>query len=222
MLDGVGMVAAIEKAGGKIKGQRALLIGAGGAEGAIALDLREAGVAALAIHDTAEARRDALIDRLAPHYGGRAIEGTNDPTGFTLVVNATPMGMQPDDPLPIMTDRLTSQAFVADVITKPVVTPLLAAAQRLGCGTQTGAGMDETERDLMDRLSSGCTGLIRPIRSGMTWSLPGASSDQATSAASSVIVAFRTRETGQLALALLAVSANFAASISGTRARVVR
>ena len=38
---------------------------------------------------------------------------------------------------------------MADVITLPVVTPLLDAARRLGCGTQSGVGMHEAELDLM-------------------------------------------------------------------------
>jgi shikimate dehydrogenase len=39
--------------------------------------------------------------------------------------------------------------FVGDVITVPAVTPMLQAAQALGCGTQTGADMFAAVRDLM-------------------------------------------------------------------------
>ena len=100
-------------------------------------------------HDSDAERRDALLERLRKHHRARVVVGSADPTGFTLVVNATPAGMKPDDPLPIIADRLTPQTFVADVITKPVVTPLLEAARRIGCHTQTRVGMFDTELDLM-------------------------------------------------------------------------
>jgi len=149
MLDGLSMATAIVTAGGRIDGQRALLAGAGGAGGAIALSLLEAGVERLAIYDIDPGRRDALIARLQMRFGTRVEVGTADPSGCNLVVNATPAGMQPADPLPVMAERLTPDMFVADVITEPVVTPLLQAARRAGCGTQTGVGMYEAALDLM-------------------------------------------------------------------------
>jgi shikimate dehydrogenase len=149
MLDGVSMVAAIRTAGGEITDRRALLVGAGGAGSAIALGLLDAGVRQLAIHDSDMQRRDALIGKLQLRDKHRVVIGSSDPSGFDLVVNATPAGMKPDDPMPVDVKLLRPSTFVADVITKPVVTPLLAAAQDLGCGCQTGAGMFETELALM-------------------------------------------------------------------------
>jgi shikimate dehydrogenase len=40
-----------------------------------------------------------------------------------LLVNASPMGMRPDDPLPIDVSRLPASTFVGDVVTKPPLTP---------------------------------------------------------------------------------------------------
>jgi shikimate dehydrogenase len=57
------------------------------------------------------------------------------------VVNATPVGMTPDDPLPVDAARLDRGACVADLITRPVVTPLLEAARGRGCLIVTGADM---------------------------------------------------------------------------------
>ena len=48
------------------------------------------------------------------------------------------MGMREGDPLPVDVDRLKPDTFVGDVITKPAVSPLIAAARRAGCGTSTG------------------------------------------------------------------------------------
>jgi len=139
--DGVGFVEGIRGAGCRPEGRRALMAGAGGAGSAIALALLEAGVSELAIHDGDATRRDALIGRLRQRHGDRVQVGSADPTGYGVIVNATPAGMGADDPLPLDASRLSPDAFVADVITAPAVTPLIAAARALGCGTQVGAGM---------------------------------------------------------------------------------
>ena len=150
MLDGLGFVGGIRTAGHEPEGRRALLVGAGGAGSAIALALVDEGVAELAIHDTSTSRRDQLIDRLRSARPDAVLTvGTADPTGFDLVVNATPTGMQAGDPLPLRADRFTSKMFVADVITKPAVTPLIEQARRAGCRTQVGAGMFYAEAYLM-------------------------------------------------------------------------
>lgn len=149
MFDGEGFVSAIRSAGAEPEGQRALLVGAGGAGSAIALALLENGVAELAIHDGDVARRDGLIGRLQSRFGDKVKVGSDDPTGFGVVVNATPVGMRPEDPYPLQADKLSGEMFVGDVITAPAVTPLIEAARRLGCRTQVGGGMFAAVRDLM-------------------------------------------------------------------------
>ena len=141
MLDGKGFVSGIHKAGCITQDRRALLVGAGGAGSAIALALLEAEVAQLAIHDADVARRDALIACLASRYPAKMVAGSNDPQGFDVIANATPVGMRSGDPLPVNVARIVHGMFVGDVITVPEVTPLLAAAQQRGCGTLTGVGM---------------------------------------------------------------------------------
>jgi shikimate dehydrogenase len=79
MTDGVAMAAALEQAGCKLDGRRALLVGAGGAGSAVALALLEAGVAILAIAEVDAARRDSLIGRLAAGYPGKVTAGSSDP-----------------------------------------------------------------------------------------------------------------------------------------------
>jgi shikimate dehydrogenase len=149
MSDGQGFVAGIRLAGCDPAGARALVVGAGGAGSAIALALLEAGVADLAIHDIVAARRDALLAALKDRFAAAVHSGSDDPTGCTLVVNATPVGMRPEDPLPVQADRLTRAMFVGEVITAPAVTPLIEAARRLGCSTQLGGGMYDAQLELM-------------------------------------------------------------------------
>ena len=148
-LDGAGFVGGIRAVGCKPEGQRALMVGAGGAGSAIALALLEANVAVLAIHDADVGRRDAVVGRLQTRYGDKVSTGSADPTGHTLVVNATPVGMRTGDPYPVQVEKLTREMFVGDVIAAPAVTPLVEAARVLGCGTQVGGGMFAAVRDLM-------------------------------------------------------------------------
>jgi shikimate dehydrogenase len=147
MCDGEGYVAGLRKAGCEPRGRRALLVGAGGAGSAIAHALVDAGVASLALHDADTARREALADKLR-HYGALVpTVGSTDPTGFDLAINASPMGMQAGDPLPLQVDKLVATTFVGDVVTMPAVPPLIDAARARGCATMTGAGMFEAVRD---------------------------------------------------------------------------
>lgn len=149
MFDGMGHVAALRKAGCVLEGKRAILAGAGGAGSAIAHALVLAGVSELAIHEMDEARRNSLITRLASLGKARVSAGSADPSGFDVVVNATPTGMREGDPLPFDGDRLSADMFIGEVITQPAVSPLVARARALGCGTITGYDMFVEVRDLM-------------------------------------------------------------------------
>lgn len=147
MCDGEGYVAGLRKAGCEPRGKRALLVGAGGAGSAIAHALVDAGVASIALHEADAARRDALAAKLRAYGPVQPTVGSTDPSGYDLVINATPMGMQPGDPLPVQVDRLSASTFVGDVVTMPPVPPLIEAARARGCATMTGAGMFEAVRD---------------------------------------------------------------------------
>ena len=149
MFDGLGFVEAMRDHGREPKGKRALLVGAGGAGSAIAHALVLSEVATLAIYDESEARRTTLIDRLNGLNIANVIHGSNDPTGYDIVVNATPMGMKEGDPLPVDPAKLTADMFVGCVITAPAISPLIAAARAQGCTTSTGTDMFGRVRDLM-------------------------------------------------------------------------
>jgi shikimate dehydrogenase len=149
MIDGLGFVGAARAKGIDLKDRRALLVGAGGAGSAIALALVDAGVSELAIHDSEIARRDALIARLNMLGKARVAAGTADPDGYDLVANATPAGMQPGDPLPVDVSRLMPSAYCGCVITKPEVSPSIAAARRAGCATGTGTDMYHAQQEMM-------------------------------------------------------------------------
>jgi shikimate dehydrogenase len=154
MTDGGGFIAALRRNGFDPKGKRALQIGAGGAGSAIALALTMEG-ASVTLADLDTAKRDALITRLGRHGHKIAAADKPDVTGFDLVVNATPAGMKEGDPLPVDVSKLDAGQFVADIITMPLVTPLLAAAQAKGCRTQNGVQMFEAQVDFITEFLMG-------------------------------------------------------------------
>jgi shikimate dehydrogenase len=151
MFDGLGWVQAMQRKGISPLGKNALLIGAGGAGGAIAHALVEAGVSCLAIHDNDIDRRNQLIDRLTTLKLAQIRVGSTNPHGYDIVANATPLGMKPQDTVPLSLGLLDATAHVGDVITVPEVTPLLAFAKSIGCSTQSGVDMFSCVKDLMVR-----------------------------------------------------------------------
>lgn len=155
MLDGVAFVAAQRKHGARLGGARALLIGAGGAGGAIAVALLDAGVRQLIVHDIDHQRRDRLVALLADLGQGRVSAGPPDPADCDMVFNATPLGMSPGDPLPLRADLLTANLFVGDVVAGHGETPLIKAAKAAGCMTADGVAMVDAGMDVAPALLIG-------------------------------------------------------------------
>jgi shikimate dehydrogenase len=142
MFDGAGFVRGVARKGKQIAGARALVIGCGGVGSAIAASLAAAGLAGIGLHDPNAAAAQALADRLRQHYPTLQVTtGSNDPTGYDIVVNATPLGMKPDDPLPLDLARVTPAMFIGEVVMKEEFTPLLRAARDKGCTVQVGTDM---------------------------------------------------------------------------------
>ncbi|MDR3096857.1 MAG: shikimate dehydrogenase [Paraburkholderia sp.] len=143
MFDGTGFVAALASTGCDLQGKRALLVGAGGAGSAIAHALVNAGVASLDVRENDAARAGALVERLATLGRGAVRVAASDvkAESFDVLVNASPMGMRPGDPMPIDVSRLPASTFVGDVVTKPPLTPFIEAARARGCKTVTGTQM---------------------------------------------------------------------------------
>lgn len=142
MFDGDGFVRGILRKGFETRGIRALVVGSGGVGSAIAASLAAAGVSSLTLYDTRPEMATALAARLQGHYPRLKLTlMVNDPTGHQLVVNATPLGMSPGDPLPLPAERLTPEMFVGEVVMKQTITPLLERAMARGCTVQQGTDM---------------------------------------------------------------------------------
>ena len=142
MFDGEGFVRGVQRKGLSLQGKRALVVGAGGVGSAIAASLAAAGVAELTLFDVQAASTQALAERLATHYPALMLRiGSNDPADMALVVNATPLGMNEGDRLPLDVERLSPATFVGEVVMRTEMTAFLRAAQARGCRVQIGSDM---------------------------------------------------------------------------------
>lgn len=142
MFDGEGFVRGLERKGCALAGTSVLVVGAGGVGSAIAASLAGRRVASIALYDINGAAADALAGRLRTHYPSLEVRtGSNDPRGFTIVVNATPMGMEPGDPLPMDVSRIDRHAFVGEVVMRETMTAFLQAVAARGCRYQVGTDM---------------------------------------------------------------------------------
>lgn len=142
LFDGAGFVRGVQRKGLSLPGARVLVVGCGGVGCAIAASLAGAGIGAIALHDVNALSASALGLRLKASYPGIEVStGSNDPAGMDLVVNATPMGMNEGDPLPMDVSRLEARTFVGEVVMRTEMTAFLAAARARGCPVQVGSDM---------------------------------------------------------------------------------
>ena len=137
--DAVGFNRCLQAEHFPIPGKRAVLLGAGGAGRAVAFALLDAVAASLAAADIDRHRVDRLaldmkntgeakVFAVTPNSEElRAALQTAD-----LVINATPLGLKPQDPLPVERDWLPAGRCVMDLVYGAGVTPFLAAARAKG------------------------------------------------------------------------------------------
>lgn len=117
-----------------------LQLGAGGAGRAVAFALRDLGVGSLQIFDVDKGRARKLCAEIGAR--ARPLDAPDEAAGTAHgIVNATPIGMQGHDGLPMTPEAIRDGQFVADVIYTPLETEFLKAAKKIGARTMGGAGM---------------------------------------------------------------------------------
>jgi shikimate dehydrogenase len=142
MFDGEGFARGLERKRQAIKDKNILVVGSGGVGSAIAASLAKRAPSSITLSDTNKAASEALARRLSEHYPKIKISvGTNDPFGFDIVVNATPLGMKAGDPMPMDVERIAPTTFVGEVVMTKENTAFLAAAIQRGCKVQIGLDM---------------------------------------------------------------------------------
>lgn len=134
-VEGAGFVRGLEAQGHRLRGASVWVVGLGAVGGAIAAALCEAGVGRLLLTEIQRARLGATIDRLSRHYPDVPVteaEVGMPPKGIHVAINATPLGLHPDEPLSFDPVVLSPDVVVADVIMTPAETPLLHHARTHG------------------------------------------------------------------------------------------
>ena len=144
--DGKGVVKAIEKVTA-IKGKRVVMLGAGGAGRAMAVELAWAGASKMTLVTRREAQ-GMEVAKTVREASGVPCEfmhwsGVFEvPEGTDILMNATHLGCAPEiEAVPVNWDSILSSTTVVDVITNPRMTPFLEAAAQRGCPIVDGVEM---------------------------------------------------------------------------------
>jgi shikimate dehydrogenase len=132
-----------EDLGLSLRGAKVLLLGTGGAGRTAALKLASESVAELFLVNRTQSRAEAIALEIKNQCPSVRVEIGYPKTDIHLLVNATSLGMKPDDPLPFDEKQfsLKRTRTVYDMIYRPSETKLLAAAKKSGCKTANGLGM---------------------------------------------------------------------------------
>lgn len=150
LLDGRGFVSGLISHGHEVRGRRFYLAGAGGAGTALSFALAHSGASGITIHNRTRAKAENLVAAVGKAYPACDVRvGTADASGHDIVVNATSLGLKPDDGHAFNLASADPSALVAEVVMKPDMTPLLIAAEKRGHRIHFGIHMLNSQLELM-------------------------------------------------------------------------
>ncbi len=148
LFDGKGLVGALDYFAIAYARRRVLILGAGGGASAIAASLAIAGERApseIVLYDPVPGKAQLVASHIsaAAQAVGTKVSavGSGDPSGFDVVINASPLGLQAGDPLPCDVSRLSAHAAVVDILMKNQPTPWVQAVRARGLVAQPGFEM---------------------------------------------------------------------------------
>ena len=158
--DGKGFVAGLIGEGHTLKGHtlegmNAVIIGAGGAARAIAIALVDSGLEQLTIVNRSITKADDLADLIRQHYPDQNVKSAlmdeidTIKTACDLLINATSLGLNDNDPLPADLTGVAKSTIIADIIMVPEMTNWLLAAQKQGLTIHLGRHMLDYQKDLI-------------------------------------------------------------------------
>ncbi len=137
--DGKGFMSSLSEEKIVIEGRKILIIGAGGASRAISYYLSET-AQGLFLYDIDRAKAVSLVNDFKKIRGNVfLIDDIKNVKNFDIVINATPLGLKPEDPLPLNPELITSYMIVCDLIYKK--TEFLKEAEKKGVKILDGSGM---------------------------------------------------------------------------------
>ncbi|WP_122038568.1 shikimate dehydrogenase [Asaia bogorensis] len=144
--DGKGFLASLRKVT-EPRGKTIVILGAGGAARAIAVELALAGAARITIANRSPDKAQAIARLLTENSKVEAHATTWEgefvvPEGTDVLINATSIGLGDVEAIPaVKVSSLGHASIVADVIPNPPMTKLLREAKAQGCQTLDGLGM---------------------------------------------------------------------------------
>ncbi|MFZ6017225.1 MAG: shikimate dehydrogenase [Nitrospirota bacterium] len=140
--DGRGFMQSLSESGISTEGKDVLIIGAGGVSRAISYYLSQK-VKRLFLYDIDEKKANKLVNDLNSIRGNVLscqLSAISYQLGdIDIIINATPLGLKEEDPLPFDTALLNPDQAVCDLIYKK--TRFLEEASKKGCATLNGLGM---------------------------------------------------------------------------------
>ena len=156
LFDGLGFVGGLGAGRTRLKGATVLQVGAGGAGRAIAHALAEEDVGRLAVIDRDPAAVDftvAMVNRVT----GRetATRDMPDLGACTLLINATPIGLESTDRFPVPLDSMAPDTIIADIASFATPTRLMIEARERGFVTADGNAMLEAQIGLIAGYAAG-------------------------------------------------------------------
>lgn len=149
LFDGEGLVDSLNGFNIGYTGKRVLILGAGGGAAAIAASLispasrvSKGAAAEVALYDPTPGKAKMLAERLLSAAPGRVVSAdSNDPAGFDVVVNASPLGLYASDPMPCDVSRMAPHAALVDILMKNQPSPVVLAARSRGLVAHPGFEM---------------------------------------------------------------------------------
>lgn len=151
------------------EGKTAFVLGAGGAGRGVVTALARANASKIFVHNRTLPRAQGLAEYLARFFPETEIEAVSELVSLKkekidLVVNATSLGLKPQDTLPFDLQGMAKAPAVYDLVYGPSLTPFLESAKRLGLSFANGTGMLAAQGALAFEL---WTGQREGVREGM-------------------------------------------------------
>jgi shikimate dehydrogenase len=178
--DGEGFIASLRDEGGvDPRGARVFLLGAGGGARGVAYALAAHGAAEIRVANRSPGRADAMVASLYGRFprcqflalplqspgSAEAVRSAD------VVINATSVGLAPDETLPLNLDGLRPTTLVCDLIYRPPETALLRGARSKGCRVLNGLGMLLHQGAAAFRLFAGAEAPLDVMRAALAQEL---------------------------------------------------
>jgi shikimate dehydrogenase len=169
--DARGLARDLEARGAPVKGETAIVIGAGGAAAAALLALRRLGARRVVLANRTRARALKLAARFKTHRAElRELRELNDPGLIgeaALVINATPLGLKGEPFVALAYEGARADCFFYDLIYAAAPTAFLRPAIARGLRAADGAGMLLCQGALAFELFNGVKPPIQAMRNAL-------------------------------------------------------